>query len=43
MITLPDLQTSLLDLLHEMEAADSKLIIGDGFGIYLWKSLLQGT
>jgi hypothetical protein len=35
MITLPDLRTSLLDLLHEMEGADIKLIIGGGFGIYL--------
>ncbi len=29
MITIPDLQTSLLDLLHEMEGTDVKLIIGD--------------
>ena len=35
MITILDLQTSLLDLLHEMEGADIKLIIGGGFGIYL--------
>lgn len=35
MITIPDLQTSLLDLLHEMEGTDIKLIIGGGFGIYL--------
>ena len=35
MITIPDLQTSLLDLLHEMEDTDIKLIIGGGFGIYL--------
>jgi len=35
MITIPDLQTSLLDLLHEMEGTDIKLIIGRGFGIYL--------
>jgi hypothetical protein len=35
MITIPDLQTSLLDLLHEMEGTDVKLIIGGGFGIYL--------
>jgi hypothetical protein len=35
MITIPDLQTSLLDLLHEMESTDIKLIIGGGFGIYL--------
>ena len=41
MITLPDLQTSLLDLLHEMEAADIKLIIGGGFGIYLKSEHVQ--
>ncbi len=35
MITILDLQTSLLDLLHEMEGTDIKLIIGGGFGIYL--------
>lgn len=35
MITLPDLQTSLLDLLHHIEGTDIKLIIGGGFGIYL--------
>ena len=35
MITIPDLQTSLLDLLLEIEGTDIKLIIGGGFGIYL--------
>ena len=35
MITIPDLQTALLDLLHEIENTDIKLIIGGGFGIYL--------
>ena len=35
MITIPDLQTSLLDLLFEIEGTDIKLIIGGGFGIYL--------
>jgi len=35
MITIPDLQASLLDLLHEMESTDIKLIIGGGLGIYL--------
>ncbi len=35
MITIPDLQTSLLDLLHEMEGTDINLIIGGGFGLYL--------
>jgi len=33
MITLPDLQTSLLDLLHEVRDTDIKLIIGGGFGM----------
>jgi hypothetical protein len=41
MITIPDLQTSLLDLLHEMEDTDIKLIIGGGFGIYLKTNLVQ--
>ncbi len=35
MITIPDLETSLLDLLHSMEGTEIKLIIGGGFGIYL--------
>ena len=35
MITIPDLQTSLLELLFEIEGTDIKLIIGGGFGIYL--------
>jgi hypothetical protein len=35
MITIPDLQTSLLDLLHEIEGTDIKLIIAGGFGLYL--------
>jgi hypothetical protein len=35
MITIPDLQTALLDLLHEVHGTDIKLIIGGGFGIYL--------
>jgi len=35
MITIPDLRTSLLDLLLEIEGTDIKLIIGGGFGIYL--------
>lgn len=35
MITIPDLQTALLDLLHEVQGTDIKLIIGGGFGIYL--------
>ncbi len=35
MITMPDLQTAMLDLLHEIQGADLKLIIGGGYGIYL--------
>ncbi len=35
MITMPDLQTALLDLLYEVQGSDVKLIIGGGFGIYL--------
>lgn len=35
MITIPDLQTALLDLLHEVRDTEIKLIIGGGFGIYL--------
>ena len=35
MITMPDLQTALLDLLHEVKGTDIQLIIGGGFGIYL--------
>ena len=35
MITIPDLQTALLDLLHEVEGTDVTLMIGGGFGIFL--------
>lgn len=35
MITMPSLQTALLDLLHEVQATEIKLIIGGGYGIYL--------
>lgn len=35
MVTIPDLQMSLLDLLHAVKGSDLKLIIGGGFGIYL--------
>jgi hypothetical protein len=31
----PDLQTALFDLLHEVKEKDIQLIIGGGFGIYL--------
>ena len=35
MITIPDLQTALLDLLHEVKGSDVNLIFGGGFGIYI--------
>lgn len=35
MITMPDLQASLLDILDEIAGTDIKLIVGGGFGIYL--------
>jgi hypothetical protein len=35
MITIADLQTSLLDLFHEIEGSEVEVIIGGGFGIYL--------
>ena len=41
MITMPVLRTSLLDLLHEIEGTDIKLIVGGGFGIYLKIDHLQ--
>ena len=41
MIKISDLQTSLLDLLHEIEGTDIKLIIGGGFGIYLKTGYVQ--
>jgi hypothetical protein len=41
MITIPDLQTSLLDLLFEIEGTDIRLIVGGGFGIYLKISYVQ--
>ncbi len=35
MITMPNLQTALLDLLYELKDTDIQLIIGGGYGIYL--------
>ena len=35
MITIIHLQTSLLDLLHEIKGTDIKPILGGGFGLYL--------
>ncbi len=35
MITIPDLQTALLDLLYEVQGTEIKLIICGGYDIYL--------
>jgi len=35
MIPISDLQTALLDLLHELKGSEVKIIVGGGFGIYL--------
>jgi hypothetical protein len=35
MTTMMNLQTALLDLLHEIRGTEIKLIIGGGYGIYL--------
>lgn len=35
MITIPNLQTALLELLYEIKDSDINLIVGGGFGIYL--------
>jgi len=35
MIAIPDLETSLLDILEEIVGTDIKLIVGGGYGIYL--------
>jgi hypothetical protein len=35
MITIPDLQTALLDLLEKIRGSEIRLIIGGGFGVYL--------
>jgi hypothetical protein len=35
MITISDLQTSILDLLHEIRDSEIEFIIGGGYGIYL--------
>ena len=43
MITIPDLETCLLDILDEIEGTDIKLIVGGGFGIYLKKAIAEGT
>ena len=42
MITLPDLKTAMLDILHEIRGTEIKLIIGSGFGIY-FKNRLYTT
>jgi hypothetical protein len=35
MTNMPDLRTSLLDLLRELEGTEVRLILGGGYGIYL--------
>jgi len=35
MIAITDLKTALLDLLHEVQDTDIKIIVGGGYGIYL--------
>ena len=41
MITIPDLKTSLLDLLHEIKETDISIVVGGGFGIYLKTNYIQ--
>jgi hypothetical protein len=41
MITMPELQTALLDLLYEVQGTAVKLIIGGGYGIYLKNSYVR--
>jgi hypothetical protein len=41
MITIPDLETCLIDILDEIEGTDIKLIVGGGFGIYLKTNYVQ--
>ena len=41
MITIPDLETCLLDILDEIEGTDIKLIVGGGFGTYLKTDYVQ--
>lgn len=43
MITIPDLKTSLLDLLHEIKETDISIVVGGGFGIYLKRSTERNT
>ncbi|RPI75634.1 MAG: hypothetical protein EHM42_15280, partial [Planctomycetaceae bacterium] len=40
---MPQLRTALLDVLHELPAAEMKLIIGGGYGIYLKREYLRVT
>ena len=41
MITIPDLKTSLLDLLYEIKNTDISVIVGGGFGIFLKTNYIQ--
>ncbi len=43
MITMPDLQLALLDLLYESRGGDLKLIVGGGYGIYLKREHIRTT
>ncbi len=43
MITMPDLQTALLDLLHETRDDDLRLIVGGGYGVYLKRERVRKT
>lgn len=38
MIGMPNLKTALLDLLHELQGSNVRLIVGGGFGIFLRES-----
>lgn len=42
-ISLTDLRTALLDLLHETRQEDLRLIVGGGYGLYLKREHLRGT
>lgn len=42
-MSMPDLKTSLLDLLYEIRKSEIVLIIGGGFGIYLRSEYIRGN
>ncbi len=43
MITIPDLQTALLDLLYEVRGTEVRFIIGGGYGLYLKADYVRHT